>query len=68
MVKGLAKLRNRLHHGRTAKYVDASPFSSVKGGYSPMTGELYLGSIFSSIDVCYDLPTVAKDHALYLLF
>jgi hypothetical protein len=26
MVKGLAKLKNRLRHGHTAKCVDASPF------------------------------------------
>jgi hypothetical protein len=53
MVKGLAKLerfaenapRNRLRHGRTAKYVDASPFVSVKGGYSPVTGEIILARL-----------------------
>lgn len=40
MVKGLAKLRNRLRHGRTAKCVDASTSRSVKVGYSPMTGQI----------------------------
>jgi hypothetical protein len=37
MVKGLAKLRNRLRHDRKVKHVDASPCTVVKGGYSPMT-------------------------------
>ncbi len=43
MVKGLAKLGNRLRHGRKAKYVDASPFGMAKGGYSPMTGRIVQG-------------------------
>ena len=38
MVKGLAKLWNRLRHGRKAKYVDAGTFIAMKAGYSPMTG------------------------------
>src|SRR5450759_5386897 len=34
------QVRNRLHHDRRIKYVDASPFAETKGDYSPMTREL----------------------------
>lgn len=40
MVKGLAKLGNRLRHDRQVKCVDASP-SGVQGDYSPMTKRFY---------------------------
>ena len=36
--------RNRLHHGRTTKYVDVSLFVS-KSGYSPMTGRHFNDSV-----------------------
>ena len=40
MVKGLAKLGNRIRHGLLAKYVDVHLFR-LKRGYSPMTPGLY---------------------------
>jgi len=40
VVKGLAKLGNRLRHDLPVKCVDVSLFA-MKRGYSPMTGQLY---------------------------
>jgi hypothetical protein len=40
MVKGLAKLRNRLRHDRVVKYVDASPFTG-EGRLLPNDGADY---------------------------
>ena len=40
MVKGLAKLGNRLRHDLLVKYVDVSHFG-MKRGYSPMTAQFY---------------------------
>lgn len=48
MVKGLAKLKNRLRHGLRAKYVDVNTFM-LKVGYSPMTAEFYLLMLLASI-------------------
>jgi len=39
VVKGLAKLGNRLRHVLTDKYVDASLFGQ-KRGYSPLTARI----------------------------
>lgn len=47
MVKGLAKLRNRLCHDQTAKYVDTSLFGR-RATTPPMT-EAILPSIFSGV-------------------
>ena len=43
MVKGLAKLGNRLRHDRRVKCVDAGP-SELQGDYSPMTLLFYLSA------------------------
>lgn len=40
VVKGLAKLANRLRHVLRDKCVDASLFGKPKRGYSPMTGAI----------------------------
>lgn len=40
MIKGLAKLGNRLRHDLLVKYVDVSLFA-MKRGYSPMIRTFY---------------------------
>jgi hypothetical protein len=41
MLKGLAKLRNRLRHGRRPSVLTQAP-SVLKGGYSPMKRRIVL--------------------------
>lgn len=50
MVKGLARFRNRLRHGRMAKHVDTG--TSQEGGYSPMTARFYLRVANRSMPHC----------------
>ena len=47
MVKGLAKLGNRLRHDLLVKCVDVSLFA-MKRGYSPMTWLVYQKPFFES--------------------
>jgi hypothetical protein len=49
MVKGLAKLWNRLRHGLWTKYVDASPFMD-EGRLLPNDGQHYNISVYQVHD------------------
>ncbi len=48
MVKGLAKLGNRLRHDLMVKYVDVSLFEA-KRGYSPMTPAILISKVLSRL-------------------
>ncbi|MDB5773668.1 MAG: hypothetical protein JWM42_4042 [Burkholderia sp.] len=59
MVKGLAKLGNRLHHDRTVKYVDASPCSCA-GRLLPNDGRIIRlrpAAVYQLLDATYSRRT-----------